>query len=101
MFIQPWDAGLEEAEWQTWIAEGHDFGQLSVNGLPGHPPTIPSWWRSGEPPCCNTVPAPTIFPRTPVKALRLHARRFPDLRRSGNVHVSGCDHGVPAAQRRA
>ncbi|WP_204017010.1 FMN-binding negative transcriptional regulator [Sphaerimonospora thailandensis] len=40
MFIQPWDAGLDEAEWQTWIAEGHDFGQLSVNGLPGRPPVV-------------------------------------------------------------
>ncbi|GAA2608097.1 FMN-binding negative transcriptional regulator [Streptomyces axinellae] len=39
MFIQPWDAALDEAEWQTWIAEGHDFGLLSVNGLPGHAPT--------------------------------------------------------------
>ncbi|MBB2914215.1 transcriptional regulator [Streptosporangium becharense] len=38
MFIQPWDVGLDDAEWRTWIAEGHDFGQLSVNGLPGHPP---------------------------------------------------------------
>jgi transcriptional regulator len=40
MFIQPCDAGLDEAEWQSWIAEGHDFGQLSVNGLPGHPPDV-------------------------------------------------------------
>ncbi|MFC0863596.1 FMN-binding negative transcriptional regulator [Sphaerimonospora cavernae] len=40
MFTQPWDAGLDEAEWQTWIAEGHDFGQLSVNGLPGRPPVV-------------------------------------------------------------
>ncbi|QWB21547.1 MULTISPECIES: FMN-binding negative transcriptional regulator [Streptomyces] len=38
MFTQPWDAALDAAEWQRWIAEGHDFGQLSVNGLPGHPP---------------------------------------------------------------
>ncbi|MFD0662796.1 FMN-binding negative transcriptional regulator [Thermocatellispora tengchongensis] len=38
MFIQPWDTGLDDAEWHTWIAEGHDFGLLSVNGLPGHPP---------------------------------------------------------------
>ncbi|WP_217141919.1 FMN-binding negative transcriptional regulator [Streptomyces sp. AC627_RSS907] len=38
MFIQPWDAGLDEAEWQTWIADGHDFGLLSVNGLPGEAP---------------------------------------------------------------
>jgi transcriptional regulator len=40
VFIQPWDAALDEAEWQSWIAEGHDFGQLSVNGLPGHPPVV-------------------------------------------------------------
>ncbi|MFH8974325.1 FMN-binding negative transcriptional regulator [Streptomyces sp. NPDC017890] len=43
MFIQPWDAGLDEAEWQAWIADGHDFGQLSVNGLPGRAPvTVPT-----------------------------------------------------------
>ncbi|MGY4745791.1 FMN-binding negative transcriptional regulator, partial [Streptomyces sp. ATMOS53] len=47
MFIQPWDAGLDEAEWQTWIAEGHDFSQLSVNGLPGHPPVaVPTHFTS-------------------------------------------------------
>ncbi|MGY4926567.1 FMN-binding negative transcriptional regulator [Streptomyces sp. 900105755] len=40
MLIHPWDAGLDEAEWQTWIADGHDFGQLSVNGLPGYPPMV-------------------------------------------------------------
>ncbi|GAA0850553.1 FMN-binding negative transcriptional regulator [Streptosporangium amethystogenes subsp. fukuiense] len=40
MFIQPWDASLDEAEWQTWIADGHDFGQLAVNGLPGQPPVV-------------------------------------------------------------
>jgi transcriptional regulator len=40
MFIQPWDAALDRDEWQTWIADGHDFGQLSVNGLPGEPPAV-------------------------------------------------------------
>ncbi|WP_327129384.1 FMN-binding negative transcriptional regulator [Streptomyces sp. NBC_01727] len=40
MFIQPWDAGLDESEWHTWIAEGNDFGLLSVNGLPGQPPVV-------------------------------------------------------------
>ncbi|GAA2082539.1 FMN-binding negative transcriptional regulator [Streptomyces albiaxialis] len=40
MFIHPWDAGLDDAEWQSWLAEGHDFGQLSVNGLPGEPPAV-------------------------------------------------------------
>ncbi|SNT04958.1 FMN-binding negative transcriptional regulator [Actinacidiphila glaucinigra] len=38
MFIQPWDAALDEAEWRSWIADGHDFGQLCVNGPPGRPP---------------------------------------------------------------
>ncbi|MFF9409117.1 FMN-binding negative transcriptional regulator [Streptomyces anandii] len=40
MLVHPWDAGLDAAEWQTWLAEGHDFGQLAVNGLPGHPPMV-------------------------------------------------------------
>nr|WP_246530595.1 FMN-binding negative transcriptional regulator [Streptomyces bathyalis] len=38
MFMQPWDAALDDAEWQTWIADGHDFGVLSVNGLPSQAP---------------------------------------------------------------
>ncbi|MFF3332980.1 FMN-binding negative transcriptional regulator [Streptomyces sp. NPDC002888] len=37
MFIQPWDACLDEAEWQTWIAEGHDFGPWRAKA--GTPPT--------------------------------------------------------------
>ncbi|MGX1885360.1 FMN-binding negative transcriptional regulator [Streptomyces sp. NPDC055287] len=40
MFIQPWDAALDDGEWQTWIADGNDFGLLSVNGLPGQAPTV-------------------------------------------------------------
>ncbi|WP_037852540.1 FMN-binding negative transcriptional regulator [Streptomyces sp. NRRL S-340] len=40
MFIQPWDAALDDAEWRTWIADGHDFGQLAVNGPPGRPPAV-------------------------------------------------------------
>ncbi|MFE7709350.1 FMN-binding negative transcriptional regulator [Streptomyces sp. NPDC057486] len=47
MFIQPWDAGLDEAEWQAWIADGHDFGLLSVNGLLGESPiTVPTHFTS-------------------------------------------------------
>ncbi|MEH0580994.1 MULTISPECIES: FMN-binding negative transcriptional regulator [Streptomyces] len=43
MFVHPWDASLDDAEWQTWIAEGHDFGILSVNGRLGHSPmTVPT-----------------------------------------------------------
>ncbi|MDX2922752.1 MULTISPECIES: FMN-binding negative transcriptional regulator [Streptomyces] len=40
MFIQPWDAALDDTEWQSWIANGHDFGLLSVNGLRGHAPVV-------------------------------------------------------------
>jgi transcriptional regulator len=42
VFIQPWDAALDDAdaEWRTWIADGHDFGILSVNGLPGQGPIV-------------------------------------------------------------
>ncbi|WP_460959566.1 FMN-binding negative transcriptional regulator [Parasphingorhabdus pacifica] len=38
--MHPWDATLDEAEWQSWIAEGHDFGQLTVNGADGQPPVV-------------------------------------------------------------
>ncbi|MDJ0343100.1 FMN-binding negative transcriptional regulator [Streptomyces sp. H10-C2] len=39
MLIHPWDAPLDDAEWQTWLT-GHDFGQLAVNGPPGEPPFV-------------------------------------------------------------
>ncbi|MGW2486314.1 hypothetical protein ACWCV9_03710 [Streptomyces sp. NPDC001606] len=38
MVIQPWGAALDDAEWQTRIADGHDVGILSANGLPGRAP---------------------------------------------------------------
>jgi len=40
VLIHPWDAALDDAEWRAWLADGHDFGQLVVNGLPGQPPTV-------------------------------------------------------------
>ncbi len=40
MLIHPWDAALDEDEWRNWLADGHDFGQLVVNGLLGQPPTV-------------------------------------------------------------
>ncbi|MFE9453881.1 FMN-binding negative transcriptional regulator [Streptomyces sp. NPDC006739] len=40
MFIQPWDAALDDAERRTWIADGHDFGILSVNGGAGRAPVV-------------------------------------------------------------
>ena len=40
MLIHPWDAALDDDEWRTWLVDGHDFGQLVINGLPGSPPTV-------------------------------------------------------------
>jgi transcriptional regulator len=40
VLIHPWDAALDDEEWRAWLADGHDFGQLVVNGLPGQPPTV-------------------------------------------------------------
>ncbi|NUS72630.1 MAG: FMN-binding negative transcriptional regulator [Corynebacteriales bacterium] len=40
MLVLPWDANLDETEWQNWIGNGHDFGHLAVNGLPGDPPMV-------------------------------------------------------------
>jgi transcriptional regulator len=39
MLIHPWDAALDDSEWQTWLAS-HDFGQLCVNGPGGEPPFV-------------------------------------------------------------
>ncbi|MCF3965453.1 FMN-binding negative transcriptional regulator [Streptomyces fuscigenes] len=49
MFIQPWDAALDEAEWRDWIDRGHDFGILSVNGPAGAPPLAVPTHFCGEP----------------------------------------------------
>ncbi|QIJ60723.1 FMN-binding negative transcriptional regulator [Streptomyces sp. JB150] len=49
MLIHPWDASLDEAEWRSWIADGHDFGLLSVNGPPGRPPmAVPTHFAGGN-----------------------------------------------------
>ena len=49
MFIQPWDAALDSAEWQEWLARHDRFGILAVNNLDpaagaagACPPTSPS-----------------------------------------------------------
>lgn len=39
MLIHPWDAALDDHEWQQWFRE-RDFGQLAVNGGPGEPPHV-------------------------------------------------------------
>lgn len=40
LLIHPWDAALDDSEWRSWIADGHDFGQLVANGLPGQSPVV-------------------------------------------------------------
>jgi transcriptional regulator len=41
VFIQPWDAALEPAEWQEWVAGTDRFGVLAVNNVdPGQAPLI-------------------------------------------------------------
>lgn len=40
MLIHPWDAALDDDEWRQWLAAGHDFGQLVVNGPPDGPPLV-------------------------------------------------------------
>jgi transcriptional regulator len=40
VLIHPWDAALDDEEWHAWLADGRDFGQLVVNGLPGDPPLV-------------------------------------------------------------
>lgn len=33
MLIHPWDATLDRAEWQDWVASTDRFGMLAVNNL--------------------------------------------------------------------
>lgn len=40
MLIHPWDAATDDTEWDRWLREGRDFGQLVVNGAPGQPPHV-------------------------------------------------------------
>ncbi len=37
MFIHPWDAALEPAEWQDWLASTDRFGVLAARPNPGWP----------------------------------------------------------------
>ncbi len=40
MHVHPWDAALDDEEWQTRLASGHDFGQLAANGPGGTWPVV-------------------------------------------------------------
>jgi transcriptional regulator len=41
VLIHPWDAALDPAEWQAWLATTDRFGMLAVNNLdPAHAPLV-------------------------------------------------------------
>ena len=41
MLIHPWDAAIDQAEWQEWLASTEPFGVLAVNNLdPGQAPLL-------------------------------------------------------------
>jgi transcriptional regulator len=41
MLIHPWDAALDSAEWQDWLASTSRFGMLAVNNLdPARAPLV-------------------------------------------------------------
>ena len=41
MLIHPWDAALDAAEWQNWLASTDRFGVLAVNNLdPARAPLV-------------------------------------------------------------
>lgn len=50
---EPWDAARDDDEWRGWLADGHDFGQLSPTGCPERRP------RWSRPTSASTTPAPT------------------------------------------
>ena len=60
MLTHPWDAAADNTEWERWLREGHDFGQLVVNGQPGQPPhVVPTHFVLDGSLCSCTWPAPT------------------------------------------
>lgn len=42
MLIHPWDAALDSAEWQDWLATTDRFGTLAVNNLDPAPFVVPT-----------------------------------------------------------
>ena len=40
MLIHPRDTALDMTECEGWLNDGHDFGQLVVNGVTGEPPHV-------------------------------------------------------------
>ncbi|MGH3972309.1 MAG: FMN-binding negative transcriptional regulator [Pseudonocardiaceae bacterium] len=40
MLVQPWDAAINDDEWQSWLADGHDFGHLITNDSSSRWPVV-------------------------------------------------------------
>lgn len=59
MLVHPWDAALDDAEWRSWLASGHDFGELIA---PGRDRDLP-------------VVVPTHFAYDGDRTVRLHVAR--------------------------
>lgn len=46
MALHAWDAARDDAEWRQWLAQGRDFGQLTVAGEDGgYPQVVPLHFR--------------------------------------------------------
>ena len=56
MLIHPWDAALDAAEWQDWLASSDRFGMLAVNNLdPAQSPLVlPLYLPSPARSCSST-----------------------------------------------
>jgi transcriptional regulator len=48
MLIHPWDAALDDSEWQAWLDDGHDFGQLVAIADDGWPLIVPTHFCRGD-----------------------------------------------------
>jgi transcriptional regulator len=48
MLIHPWDAALDDGEWQAWLDDGHDFGQLVATAADAWPMVVPTHFCRGE-----------------------------------------------------
>jgi transcriptional regulator len=59
VLVHPWDAALDDAEWRSWLAGGHDFGELIA---PGRERDLP-------------VVVPTHFVYDGDRTVRLHLAR--------------------------
>lgn len=71
MLIHPWDAALDPAEWQEWLASTDRFGILAVNNLD----------PAQAPPVLPTLP----LPKTSSTLVGVEVRGWESRRRFGTV----------------